>query len=119
MVQLAAQIVFNNLPKLSKELHDAASRVVRKTALDVLDHAQSTVPVDTGNLKNSLQPGSTDNVFEMEPGSLEAVVGTAVLYAAYVEFGTVKMAAQPYLIPAAESMKPVLIGAMQHLLKGA
>ena len=44
--------------------------------------------VDTGNLRNSITHTTDDDA---------AYVGTNVEYAGYVEFGTVKMPARPYL----------------------
>lgn len=52
-------------------------------------------PVDTSRLKNSISHG----INEAEE---QAIIGTNVEYAPYVEFGTVKMKAQPYLKPAIE-----------------
>lgn len=112
-------IVFNHLPQLKGQLRDNASKVVRKTALDILARAQAVVPVDTGYLKASLSVGNPNNVFEMKPGDLNAVVGTAVLYSVFVEYGTHRMAPRPYLIPSAEAMRPVFFAAMQHLLRAA
>jgi HK97 gp10 family phage protein len=48
--------------------------------------------VDTGNLRNSITHTSDGKA---------AYIGTNVEYGKYVELGTVKMAAQPYLRPAA------------------
>ena len=48
-------------------------------------------PVDTGNLRASIHTTISN---------LEGAVGTPVEYAPYVEFGTSKMNAQPYLGPA-------------------
>ncbi len=64
------------------------------------DDARSTVPVDTGELRDS------EYVLFRE---LEAEVGFDSDHAVYVELGTYKMAAQPYLLPAFEL-------AVQHLL---
>ncbi len=47
--------------------------------------------VDTGRLRNSITHTSDEDT---------AYVGTNVEYAAYVEYGTSKMAARPYLKPA-------------------
>lgn len=110
---------YNHTGAIREEVKESASRVVRKTALDVLARAAGLVPVDTGNLKGSLAPGGRGNVFEMGPGDLTAVVGTNVEYAPYVEYGTRRMAAQPYLTPAAEAMRPAFNKAMSQLVKGA
>lgn len=55
--------------------------------------AKDLCPVDDGTLRASI----TSKV-EGEVG----IVGTNVEYAPYVEFGTSKMGAQPYLFPALE-----------------
>lgn len=57
-------------------------------------YAKGLCPVDTGNLRNSIShaPG----------GENEMYIGTNVEYAPYVELGTRRMAAKPYLRPAAE-----------------
>ena len=49
---------------------------------------------DTGRLANSI-------TFDRE-GSLTAVVGSALVYALYLEYGTRRMAARPFFEPAAE-----------------
>lgn len=107
---VACKVVFNNLPKLEGRMREKASQIVRKTAHDIEAHAKAVVPVDTGNLKNSIQT-------DMEPGGLSAEVGTAVSYAPFVEWGTHKMAARPYLTPAAEKVKPAFVEAMKRLLE--
>ena len=53
-------------------------------------------PVDTGRLRNSI-------THEVDMGDKSVVIGTNVEYAAFVELGTSKMRARPYLRPAAES----------------
>jgi HK97 gp10 family phage protein len=99
-------------------LERRASSTVRYFALVILDLAQTWCPVDTGHLKNSLQPGGEDNVFEFEDGGLVAVVGTSVLYAVFVEFGTRNMRAQPYLTPAVEATRNAWARAIFELFGG-
>ena len=107
------------LQKILKELRPEAGRIVRRTGMQVLRNAktsmsgpksgrvyarsgkphQASAPgeapaVDTGNLVNSLQ-------IEME-GDLTAVVFTDVEYAPTLEFGGAKMAMRPFLGPAAQ-----------------
>ena len=58
----------------------------------VAERARSTVPVDTGALRDSIGhkvSGSTAYVYAQQP------------YASYVELGTSRQAPQPYLRPAA------------------
>ena len=55
-------------------------------------YAKRLCPVDTGRLRNSISHAVDGNA---------AYIGTNVDYAVYVEMGTVKTHAQPYLKPAA------------------
>ena len=57
-------------------------------------YAKEKCPVDTGNLRNSIAHAQKDANTES--------IGTNVHYAPYVELGTRKMRAQPYLRPAVE-----------------
>ena len=66
-------------------------------SLIVEGDATLRAPVDTGNLRSSI----THRVASDE----EAHIGTNVEYAPYVEQGTSKMAAQPFLRPALDGNK--------------
>lgn len=57
-------------------------------------YAKTSCPVDTGRLRNSIT---------YMIASDKAYVGTNVEYAAYVELGTSRQKAQPYLVPAAKN----------------
>ena len=62
-----------------------------KVAIKMTAQAKALCPVDTGQLRNSI---------DYSVDGKEAIVGTNVEHAAPVEFGTFKQAAQPYLRPA-------------------
>ena len=57
-------------------------------------YAKKLCPVDTGRLRNSITHARYDENTE--------VIGSNVDYAPFVELGTHKMAAKPFLRPAAE-----------------
>ena len=107
-MKVVTRLTMNRLPQLSAMLQARAEQIVSKTVYDVEAQAKTVVPVDTGNLKKSI---STELV---KP--LEGVVSTGVEYAEYVEYGTSKMAAQPYMTPAAETVKPAWHAAWRQLL---
>jgi len=65
--------------KLEKLSDDAATKALNKACLTVMNSAKEKVPVDTGNLRNSI-------TYEVDGN--EGIVGTNVEYAPYVEFGT-------------------------------
>lgn len=133
MASVVTTIVFNRLPQLESQLRERAGLAVRKAAFDIEAGAkqsmkgpksgatykrgskshQASAPgeapaIDTGNLVNSIQT---------DVQGLRAEVGTAVEYALYLEYGTSKMAARPFLGPAAEAVRPSLIQAMESLLE--
>lgn len=77
---------------------DIKSKIAR--ALEVVGgtaegYSKQLCPVDTGNLRNSI-------AHEMRSENTVAV-GSNVHYAPFVELGTRKMRAQPYLRPAVEN----------------
>jgi len=67
-----------------------------KAVLVVERQAKEDCPVDTGRLRSSITS---------EVSGLEGKVGTNVEYAGFVEYGTVKRPATPYLFPALEKSK--------------
>lgn len=64
-------------------------------------HAKEKAPVDTGNLRDHIR----HMVVEDDKSVLIGTYDEEVPYALYVEVGTHKMAAQPYLKPAAADHK--------------
>ena len=85
-----------------RELFESPSGEVAKDlqrrALQVDRAAKRNCPVDTGRLRSSIT-----NEIGQDGEGLVAVIGTNVEYAPYVELGTSKMAAQPFLLPALEA----------------
>lgn len=75
----------------SAAVEGKVERIVVKSAYDVLGTAQALVAVDTGLLKSDLS---------LDIDGLEAEIGPGVDYGEFVELGTSRMAAQPYLGPA-------------------
>lgn len=104
---VGARLEFNHFDRIARQLPQVVDKVVRKTAFEIESVAKSRAPVDTGNLKASIST--------MVDGPAHAVVGTNVEYAPFVEYGTRHMAAQPYLIPAAEQARPKFLDACRRL----
>ena len=115
--------VKRNFNALTVGLDPLTVKVLKAVAKDVKEEAKTLVPVDTGALQKSIRVISTAKVkgkitrvgvraggYEVNPKT-----GHLVNYAVFVEFGTSRQAAQPYLRPAA-SRKAVPI--MNKLLSG-
>ena len=101
----------SGLDALVKSAPEQIDAAVRATAFQVQAIAQSLSPVLTGANRNSIYaktskgnngtPGGLGDVLpDVEQG--EAVVGPSMEYSAFLEFGTSRMGARPYLTPAAE-----------------
>lgn len=74
------------------------ARDLQRRALQVDRAAKQNCPVDTGRLRSSIT-----NELGQDSQGLVATIGTNVEYAPYVELGTSRMAAQPFLLPALEA----------------
>ena len=83
--------LFSALDTFVEELQKKANEAVQGAGIECEAEAKQASPVDTGRLRSSIK---------YTPGDLECTVATNVEYAAFVELGTSKMAAQPYLFPA-------------------
>lgn len=112
------------LDSLAANLQRQLGAVVRKTAFDVQAAAQQAVPRDTGAAANSIYT-VTDGadgyaaaateaasagaamLDQVRPGDIvsgvrgpSAIVAVGVKYGVYLEFGTTRMPARPFLSPA-------------------
>jgi HK97 gp10 family phage protein len=85
--------------ELDRLIHDFgmdARDIVEGLAFECEGHAKTLAPVDTGAMMNSIDT----KVYPQ--GNVVAEVGPHVEYAIYVELGTYKMRARPFLSTAAE-----------------
>ena len=79
------------IPDVKDDIDKAVSDILDFAGLEIQRVARPLAPVDKGRLRQSITfVKETDRVY----------VGSTVDYAGYVEYGTVKQKAQPYLKPA-------------------
>lgn len=125
---MAAEVILTTNSFAEDGAEQALKAAIVATAIRVRANAVTLAPVDEGALRNSLMWrkgwGSDAFGFPLSGGfneagggksasrtieplndPLEAIVGTAIEYAAYQEFGTRTMPAQPYLRPAAAQVR--------------
>jgi len=76
---------------------ERASQTVAESALNVAREAKNLAPVRTGYLRNSIQVEF--------PEKLKAYVKAYASYAHFVEYGTRKMSARPFMRPAVEMVR--------------
>lgn len=86
----------NNAKQISGMFAPAIAKALEEIGLLAEGYAKKECPVDTGRLRNSI----THAVVSRERS---VYVGTNVEYGPYVELGTRKQKAHPYLRPAAEN----------------
>lgn len=123
----SVQVTFNDFANQGAE--EGLKAAIVQTMIRIRAEAVQLSPVDQGQLANSIMWrkgwGSDTFGFAAEGGfneagtgeradrkiddtdGIEGVVGTAVLHGTYQEFGTRYMPAQPYLRPAADSVRGV------------
>ncbi len=85
------------------------TRALMAGALIVQNSAKERAPFLTGNLRRSIHSEVQD--------PMHVVVGTDVEYAPYLEFGTSRMPARPYLRPAFDEEKDRVIATVEGVLR--
>ncbi|MEM2163907.1 MAG: HK97 gp10 family phage protein [Candidatus Bathyarchaeia archaeon] len=111
------------LESLSDRLGELSDEALAELADRIVEDAKSLCPVDTGSLRRSIR-------WERDPsgGVIIAAGGGGVInprtkrevdYAAYVEFGTSRAPAQPFLQPAIEQNISALEEILAKKIEGA
>jgi HK97 gp10 family phage protein len=103
-MRISIVVQSNHLGALASALPGKAGAAVRKAVGDVEAQAKTRAPVDTGALRNSIVGTMT--------GEAAGQVTAGVNYAPYVEYGTAHAPAQPFMIPAAEAVRPSFVAAV-------
>lgn len=80
----------DNSQKVIEAIHEAVGNALGEIGQRAVGYAQEIVPVDTGALRDSISYEATES---------ELTVFADTEYASYVELGTSRQAAQPYLKP--------------------
>ena len=97
----------NEVNRLANDLAAAplkaqrAATALGKTVKDIEAAAKTLAPVDTGFLRSSISSDVT-----VQGSTIRGEVGPTANYGAYVESGTRRQRAQPYLRPATDMMVP-------------
>jgi len=90
-------LAYSRIPAIAARTPAVVAAALAKVAHDVELGAKGLAPVDTGHLRASIAAGG---------GGMTWRVTAAAAYAIYVELGTRKMSAQPYLVPALRTEWP-------------
>lgn len=106
---LSVTVDTKGLDKLVKGLEPELVKVVQIAAFNVERRSKDLVPVDTGATKNSIAA-------RFSRGGLEAEIGPTTEYAPFIEFGTTRMAARPFMTPALEAERKPFITAVGQVM---
>ena len=90
------------------EIKQSADNICGVAASMVQVEAQRNVPVRTGRLQRSIQV--------IQLAFMKWKVGSDLYYAGFVEFGTSRMQAHPYMRPAWASVEPRVKAALYRLV---
>jgi HK97 gp10 family phage protein len=96
---------------LSSEARREVKDITRTAASEIEQQAKSRVRVDTGYTQSTVKK-------EIAADGLGATVGSNWFKARFLEHGTVKMAARPWLFPAFEMVRPKYLERIQAALYG-
>ena len=83
--------------------------IVKNNGIQLTQGAQKRSPVDTGALRRSIR-------LSLENNNLKAVVRTNVPYAKFVEYGTIRQKAQPYMRPSLRVQKVKFVKAIKNAI---
>jgi hypothetical protein len=136
-VEVETRQLNEKLGRFLEVLQRDASQTVRTVALELLRRIQMRTPVDTGRCKNSfhmVQPGTPVDVFayadnhgkgfdgslsDASTGDTEAVVGTDVEYAIFLERGHSRQAPYGMVALSVAELTGALEAKMQQVIQQA
>lgn len=95
----------NRVGKVRRDMLGELAQVVEGAARGIEARAKMKAPVKTGNLRNSIgSDQESEYVWYVRVGAE---------YGAYVEYGTRHTAAQPFLLPALEEVRPLFFAQLK------
>ena len=113
------RIQISGIPQLSEKLRTKTEEVkkllfknVEQGSINIQDGAKGVVPVRTGRLKRSIINKVTQSGMKTE-----GVIHPNTEYESYVEFGTSRMRARPYMTPSFEENWRRIVGKIEDDLR--
>lgn len=119
------QIHIEGLDKVQSMLNNYANGITEKLTRGIAvgckiveGEAKALCPVSTEKTRPGGPHGELKQSITSQTDGLTGEVGASKEYAGYVEFGTYKMAAQPYLVPALKSKQSEVIAVIKAQFGG-
>jgi HK97 gp10 family phage protein len=111
MLRIMVEVHSKPLSQIAEQLRDAEETLLVASSSEAASRSRSIAPARTGRLRSSI--GST------RLGRLEWALEAKAPYAAYVEYGTRRMVARPYMRPGAASVLPLAAAGCGRLVEEA
>ena len=103
----------NRLPEITAAIPRAVYEAVMHAAEQVAESARARVPVATGDLQRAIHVEVTEDGVEVLAGDRK------VFYGIFVEHGTVNTPAHPFLVPALEENRELILGELRDAIRKA
>jgi len=106
-VEVIADTFTPKLKAAGGRIRGEVAQQMKVVGADMEALARELVPVDTGFLQSTI-------FHKVDPGNLSLELGAMADYAFWVEIGTTRMAAQPFIRPAFDAGQQKLLDALLH-----
>ena len=110
-MEMRIEVTEDNTDEVISAKDAAVMRALEAIGLQAEGYAKLKAPVDTGRLRNSI-------THSLAPEEEAVYIGTNVEYAPYVEYGTRRTKAQPFLKPAVQNHAEEYKRIAERFLKG-
>jgi len=101
------RVEFNNFDAWAARLPGQCQEILKDVTEQVAADAKTDAPVKTGKLRDSI-------ITEVQ--AKQGLVKVMKFYGLFIEYGTKKMAAKPFLRPAAEKAAPEFTRLMKEMI---
>ena len=129
MPNVVVTISYNRFDAIARQLPEATGEVVEDTILRIEERIKvGMAGPKSGRLYGRHQASAPGEMPAVDLGNLVANVNAEMVdqtngivhtgsvdYAVHLEYGTVRMAARPFMTPAAEAERPAFLRGMQEL----
>lgn len=105
---VTVKLQMGKLQALHRDVPAKADRIVEAVARELEGVAKTGAAVDTGAMRASITVQNT--------GHARRKIGPSVAYAVFVEMGTRRRAAKPFLMPAFDRVAPKLAQRLRELV---
>lgn len=111
-VNMKIKIEKDNTDEIKHITREAVITGLMAVGIQACNYAELLCPVNTGRLRASI-------IYGVDESEMCAEIGTNVEYASYVEYGTSKTPAQPFIKPAVNNHAAEYKAIFQDYLKNA